>query len=119
MIRYLKYLVLVAIALALIVVSLANGETVTLNTLPAGLADMPGLGFFAFSIDLPLFLVVFIGIAIGVVIGYVWEWVREWQHRSAATRGQREANELRREVKRLKGEKNEGKDEVLALLDDA
>ncbi|MEM1237312.1 MAG: LapA family protein [Pseudomonadota bacterium] len=117
--RYLKYLVLVAIALVLIVVSLANRGMVTLNTLPTGMAEMPGLGIFAHSIQLPLFLVVFLGIAIGVIIGYVWEWVREHQHRSAANKGQREARDLRREVKRLKGEKNEGKDEVLALLDDA
>lgn len=119
MFRYLRYLVLAAIAVALIVVSLANRGTVTLNTLPGGLADMPGLNLLAYTIELPLFLVIFGGIAVGVVIGYVWEWVREHKHRAAMTTEHRENVSLKREVKRLKGEKNEGKDEVLALLDDA
>ncbi|MEL6914076.1 MAG: LapA family protein [Pseudomonadota bacterium] len=119
MFRYLRYLVLAAIALLLIVVSLANRGTVTLNTLPGGLAEMPGLGPLAVSIELPLFIVIFGGIAAGAVIGYVWEWAREHKHRVAMRSGQRENVTLKREVKRLKGEKNEGKDDVLALIDDA
>ncbi|MEM9349145.1 MAG: LapA family protein [Pseudomonadota bacterium] len=119
MFRYIRYLFLDAVAVVLIVVSLANRGTVTLNTLPEGLATMPGLDLLAFSIELPLFLVIFAGIAVGLLIGFVWEWLREMKHRSAAARGQREATQLKREVKRLKGEKHEGKDEVLALLDDA
>lgn len=118
MLRYLRYLVLAAIAVVLIVVSLANRGTVTLNVLPEGLARMPTLDLMAVSIELPLFVVIFIGIAVGVVIGYVWEWVREQKHRTAASRGQREARQLKQEVKRLKGQQAEGKDEVLALLDD-
>lgn len=118
MLRYLRYLVLAAIAVVLVVVSLANRGMVTLQTLPEGLAAMPGLDLLAISIELPLFIVILLGVVVGVVIGYVWEWLREWKHRSAATRGQREAQQLQREVKRLKGEKHEGKDEVLALLED-
>jgi len=118
MFRYLRYLFLATIAVVLIVVSLANLDTVTLNSLPAGMTGMPGLDLLAFSIEIPLFLVIFAGIAAGLMIGFVWEWLREMKHRSAAARGQREAAQLKREVKRLKGANNEGKDEVLALLDD-
>ncbi|MEL6607445.1 MAG: LapA family protein [Pseudomonadota bacterium] len=117
--RYLRYLVLAAIAVVLIVVSLANRGTVTVNTLPDGVAAFPGMGWLAFSIELPLFLVIFGGIIAGLLIGFVWEWVREWKHRSAAAKEHKEVVTLQREVKRLKGEKNEGKDDVLALLEDA
>ncbi|MEM1235051.1 MAG: LapA family protein [Pseudomonadota bacterium] len=119
MLKYLRYLVLLAIAAVLVIVSLANLAPVTLNTLPSGLAGMPGMDMVSYQIELPLFLVIFGGIVVGVTIGYVWEWVREHKHRSAMRSEHRENVSLKREVKRLKGEKNEGKDEVLALLDDA
>ncbi|MEM1375659.1 MAG: LapA family protein [Pseudomonadota bacterium] len=119
MFKYLRYLVLLAIAIVLIVVSLANLAPVTLNTLPSGLSGMPGLSVLSYQIELPLFLVIFGGIVVGVTIGYIWEWVREHKHRSAMRSGNRENASLKREVTRLKDEKNEGKDEVLALLDNA
>jgi hypothetical protein len=55
----------------------------------------------------------------GLIIGFVWEWMREYKHRAEATRKSREVRKLEREVTKLKGEKHEGKDEVLALLEDA
>ncbi|KNG95206.1 LapA family protein [Pseudaestuariivita atlantica] len=116
--RYIKYLFLAALAVILISVALANRGTVTLNTLPEGLREMPGMGVASYSIELPLYLVIFIGIAAGLLIGFVWEYLREIKHRSMASRKAREARELEREVKRLKAQKNEGKDEVLALLDE-
>lgn len=119
MLRYLRYLVLVAIAIVLIVVALANRDVVTLNTLPSGLDQLPVLDLLAFSVQLPLFIVIFIGVAVGVLIGYVLEWVREHKHRAAMRSEHREVVALKREVKKLKGKANEGKDDVLALLDDA
>ncbi|MEO1285941.1 MAG: LapA family protein [Pseudomonadota bacterium] len=119
MFRYIRYLFLACVAVALIVVSLANRNVVTLTTLPEGMLGIPGAELLTFSIELPLFIVIFGGIAVGLLIGFVWEWLREMKLRSAAARGEREATQLKREVKRLKGEKNEGKDEVLAMLDDA
>ena len=53
------------------------------------------------------------------MVGFIWEWIREYGERAAAARQMRELRALRAEVKRLKGEKHEGKDEVLALLDEA
>ena len=119
MLRYLRYLVLLAIAIVLVVVALANRGTVTLNSLPEGLLGVPGLDLLAVSVQLPLFIVIFGGIAAGVIIGYVWEWVREHKHRAAMRSEHREVVKLKSEVKQLKGQANEGKDEVLALLDDA
>jgi len=60
-----------------------------------------------------------LGIAFGLLIGFVWEWLREWKHRSAVRKEHKQVVRLEREVTRLKAEKNEGKDDVLALLDDA
>jgi len=112
--RYLRYLVWGAIGIALVVVALANREMVTLKALPSELADLAGVSF---AIDVPLYVVMFAGIAIGVFLGFVWEWLREHKHRTQAAKSTKQAARLEREVTRLKGEKHEGKDEVLALLE--
>lgn len=115
--RYLRYLVLFVLAICLITVALANRQLVTLSLLPDDLATAAR---FTFAIEVPLFLVVFAGIIIGLLLGFVWEWLREGKMRSEANRVKRDAVKLEREVKRLKRReaKAEGKDEVLALLED-
>jgi len=116
MIRYIKYAFLGCLALVLIAVAMANRDIVTLKLLPAALAEFAGI---TQSIDLPLFLVIFAGIAAGLLIGFVWEWIREARQRAEAARTDAELRRLQREVRRLKGEKHAGKDEVLAILDEA
>ncbi len=114
--RYIRYACIAVFAVALIALALANRSMVTLKMLPDELA-----GFFAVnpSIQLPLFVVIFGGIIAGLLVGFVWEWMREHAIRSEASKTAREKRRLEREVERLKGEKHEGKDEVLALLDEA
>lgn len=112
--RYIRYLILAVIGVALIAVALANRELVSLTLLPEGLARIVGMNQ---SISLPLFVVIFLGVAAGVLIGFIWEWLREHKHRAEVSRKSKEVGKLEREVKKLKGEKNKGKDEVLALLD--
>jgi putative membrane protein len=114
--RYLGYLVWAAIAVCLIVVALANRQMVALKALPTDLAGLMGMNV---SAQVPLFVVMFAGIAIGVFLGFVWEWLREHKHRVVATQSTKQVARLEREVTRLKGEKHEGKDEVLALLEEA
>ncbi|MEC3860313.1 LapA family protein [Mesobacterium sp. TK19101] len=116
--RYIRYAFLGALAIVLMVVALANRATVTLNTLPDRIAEIPGMGPFALSIELPLFLVIFAGIAAGLMIGFVWEYLREHKHRADAARKGGEVRKLERELRRVKGQRDQGKDEVLALLDD-
>ena len=70
-------------------------------------------------VQLPLFLVILGSIVAGLLVGFVWEWIREYGQRAEAARQAREMRRLEREVARLKGEKHQGKDEVLALLDEA
>ncbi|MEM1072879.1 MAG: LapA family protein [Pseudomonadota bacterium] len=114
--RYIKYALIATFGAALIAVAIANRQMVSLQLIPSEVA-----GWFAMNpqIELPLFIVIFGGIIVGLFVGFVWEWIREHYQRSEASRQAREMRRLRREVTRLKDEKHEGKDEVLALLDEA
>lgn len=114
--RYIRYAILGALAIALVSVSIANSAMVQLRLMPDALADLFG---FNHGIELPLFVVVLGGVVVGLVIGFLWEWMREHKHRSQAGASAREVRKLSREVNKLKKQKNQGKDEVLALLDDA
>jgi uncharacterized integral membrane protein len=114
--RYIRYLFLAVLAVALVSVAVANREVVTLQLLPEALSRLVGLNR---TIDLPLYLVIFGGIAAGLLIGFVWEWMREGKHRAEAARRAAEVKKLNRELRRVKGQRDEGKDEVLALLDEA
>lgn len=116
--RYIKYALIAAFAIALATVALANREWVTLQLLPDEAVDWLALGMNP-TVELPLFIVIFGGIVVGLFVGFVWEWIREHGHRAEAAREGREKRRLQREVTRLKEEKNEGQDEVIALLDKA
>jgi uncharacterized integral membrane protein len=115
--RYIRYGFLGALAVVLISVAMANRALVELRLLPDELATPLGL---AWSVQLPLFLVIFAAIIAGLLIGFVWEWLREHKHRAEAARKTGEVRQLKREVNRLKGSaRPEEQDEVLALLDEA
>lgn len=114
--RYIRYAFLGALGLVLISVALANRGPVSLTLLPDAFADLSGLQY---SVSLPLFVVIFASIIAGLLIGFFWEWLREYKHRSGKSRAERDLVQSQREVRRLKGKQSEGKDEVLALLDEA
>lgn len=113
--KYIKYLFLAAIALALVLLALANRDPVTLTVLPHDLAEWVNWNV---SITLPLFIVLLGGIVAGLLIGFVWEWFREHKQRAEAKANRKERDRLAREVQALKGDANRGRDEVLALLED-
>jgi putative membrane protein len=113
--RYIRYAFMGALALCLIAVALANRQVVALKLLPEGLAEIVGLNH---SIETPLFLVIFAGILAGLLIGFVWEWLREYKHRAEAATKTAEAARLEKELHRVKRRTGDGRDEVLALLDD-
>lgn len=114
--RYVRYFCIAVFAIALIAVALANRGMVQLQLLPAEFAQLFALNP---KIELPLFIVIFGGILVGVAVGFVWEWLREYGQRAEASRQSREMRRLEREIEQLKGERNAGKDDVLALLDEA
>lgn len=113
--RFVTYLILALIAIALVIVGFANRGVVTLTLLPA---DLVPFTKYNVSYDLPLYAVVFGGIAVGILLGFFWEWMREHKHRADAAAQRRERAMLAKEVEKLKKDKNIGKDEVLALLED-
>ncbi|MEX0339044.1 MAG: LapA family protein [Arenibacterium sp.] len=114
--RYVRYAILAVLVIVIVSVSLANRAVVSIKLLPQPIAEFFG---FNWSMALPLFVIVLGGIAAGVMIGFIWEWIREHKHRRVASAKTREVAKLEQEVSKLKVEKNEGKDEVLAILDEA
>ncbi len=113
MIRWLRYIFLALLALALVTVALANRAPVVVRLLPEDMAAVFGVDWAA---EVPLFLILFAGIVAGLLIGFVWEWLREMKHRSRAATGSREVARLERELAALRNAKGEVQDEVLALL---
>ncbi|SNR33592.1 lipopolysaccharide assembly protein LapA domain-containing protein [Puniceibacterium sediminis] len=114
--RYIRYAFLACLAIVLVSVALANRGFVTLQLLPGDLSVLLGMQK---TMQLPLFIVIFGGIVAGLLIGFFWEWLREHKHRAEAARRQAEVKRLERELRRVKGQRDAGKDEVLALLDQA
>ena len=114
--RYIRYACIAVFALALVLIALANRGMVTVRVLPD---ELSGLAALNPTYDVPLFAVMFGGVLAGLILGFIWEWIREAKERAAAARQAREMQALRAEVRRLKGEKHQGKDEVLAILDEA
>lgn len=112
--RYIKYLFLSAVALALVLLALANREPVTLTVLPHDLAEWVNWNF---VITLPLFLILVGGVVSGLLIGFVWEWFREHRQRADAKAQRKERDQLAREVESLRGATRQNQDDVLALLE--
>jgi len=111
--RYIRYLILIPIAIALVTLALANRTWVDVTLLPDAMSRLFG---FQFAVSLPLFLVVFGSMIIGLIIGFGWEWMREHKHRSDAASRAREIARLERELKQLRQIDPAGQDDVLALL---
>jgi uncharacterized integral membrane protein len=112
--RYLKYLFLIIVALVLVLMAFANREMVLLEVIPENLAPWLGLQY---AFELPLFVVVLGSVMVGILVGFVWEWLREHRHRTEAKTHKRTAKALEREVQTLKGPGRDGQDEILALVD--
>ncbi|WP_138934590.1 lipopolysaccharide assembly protein LapA domain-containing protein [Roseovarius arcticus] len=112
--RYIRYASIAIFAMALILIALANRVYVPIRMVPD---ELTGLTALSPAREVPLFVVIFGGILAGLILGFIWEWIREAGERAAAVRQAREMTRLRAEIKRLKAEKHEGSDEVIALLD--
>jgi lipopolysaccharide assembly protein A len=109
--KIVKLAVLALILIAIVVLAIANRETVTLNLLPEGMHWLAPL-----SLDVPLFLVSLVSILVGMILGYFLEWLREYRYRRRAREKSREAERLAREVERLREQTGRHEDEVLALV---
>ena len=117
LVRFVKYTFLILVAVGLVMIAVANKDPVSLYLIPQGLDIWMGLDQHD-PIQVSLFIVVLGGFGAGLLAGYVFEWLREARHRAEAKTQRRAAKQLAREVQTLKGRNNDGKDDVLALVDD-
>lgn len=95
MIRFLKGLVLLPVAIVVVVLAVANRESVLLSFDPV--SEVP-----VFSFALPLYAALFGAVALGMVIGGCAAWLAQGKHRRARREHRREAERLRREAERLR-----------------
>lgn len=95
-IRFLKALVLLPIAILIVLLAVANRQMVSLSLDPFSQAAPE------FSLAMPLFAVIFAAVMVGVVIGGIAAWLAQGKHRRERRRYRREASTLRSETDRLK-----------------
>ena len=111
--RFIRYLVLGALAIVLVTVAMANRDPLTIRLLPDEFAGLLGLNW---ETTLPTFIVLLAAMLAGVALGFVWEWVREHKHRATAATEKRERQRLEQQVKAVVPSEDKG-DDVLALLE--
>jgi putative membrane protein len=112
--RYLRYSLLLALALVFVSVAMANRAIVGVQVMPADLAALFGVNW---TLELPLFLVIFASIIAGLLIGFVWEWLREHKHRVVAVRSTKAVSKLQRELAAMRDGASLPADDVLAILE--
>ncbi|WP_262030079.1 LapA family protein [Microvirga sp. Mcv34] len=96
MIRFLKALILLPVAILVVLLAVANRAPVTLSLDPFS-QDAP-----EFATQLPLFAVIFAAVMLGVIIGGTASWLAQGKHRKSRRQLRRETRELRYETERLK-----------------
>jgi Mn2+/Fe2+ NRAMP family transporter len=99
MIRFLKALVLLPVAVLAVLLAVANREPVQLSVDPFT-PDAP-----AFVTSLPLFAVIFAAVMLGVVIGGVATWLAQGRNRRERRLYRREMQHLRTETDRMRAER--------------
>ncbi|HSU99934.1 MAG TPA: LapA family protein [Roseiarcus sp.] len=97
MIRFLKVVLLLLIAVVLLGFAFANHGLVTVSFDPFAAADAAAL-----SITTPLFAVVIVSAMLGVVAGALATWVSQGRHRRASRLSRAEADKWRAQAQALK-----------------
>lgn len=95
MIRFLKALILLPVAIVVVLLAVANRESVTLSLDPFSPEPV-------FSVVLPLYAVLFGAVALGVVVGGIGSWFGQSKTRQRARYHRREADRLAMEAASLK-----------------
>ncbi len=95
MMRFLKYLLLLPIVAAVVLVALGNRQIVTLHLHPFQDIEQP-----EHTLDVPLYLVMLVAVMAGVVIGGFATWLEQGRHRAAARRARAEVRRLTAEIAR-------------------
>jgi uncharacterized integral membrane protein len=95
MMRFLKFVLLLPIVAAVVLVALGNRQIVTLHLHPFQDIEQP-----EHTLDVPLYLVMLVAVMIGVVIGGFATWLEQGRHRAAARRARAEVKRLTAEAAR-------------------
>ena len=93
MVRFLKFVIIAPIAIALLAFAFANRHFVTVSFDPFPSGDVP-----AFAVSAPLFVVLILTAMIGVIAGGAAVWFAQGRHRRAARRNRIEADRWRAEA---------------------
>ncbi len=96
MIRFLKALLLLPVAILVVLLAVANRAPVQLSLDPFS-QEAP-----EFATQAPLFAVIFASVMLGVVIGGIATWLAQGKHRRARRQYRREAQHLKTETDRLR-----------------
>jgi uncharacterized integral membrane protein len=96
MIRFVKALILLPVAILVVLLAVANRAPVQLSLDPFS-PEAPEI-----ATTLPLFAIIFAAIMVGVVIGGVATWLSQGKHRRARRQYRREVGHLRTETERLR-----------------
>ncbi|MGL4437977.1 MAG: LapA family protein [Bosea sp. (in: a-proteobacteria)] len=96
MLRFLKMLLAIPAALAIVLFAVANRQTIRVSFDPFS-REAPAL-----FVDVPLFTVALAALAIGIVLGGVAAWLAQGHHRKAERQLKREVNRLSNETANLK-----------------
>ncbi|WP_421981067.1 lipopolysaccharide assembly protein LapA domain-containing protein [Roseibium sp.] len=97
MTRFIKNLILLAIAVVLVPLSVANRHTVNLSLNPFDPQD-PRLTI----PDIPLFWVIFASLGVGIVVGGLGAWAKQGRWRKEARLKRREADKWHKEADQLR-----------------
>lgn len=97
MTRFIKNVILFAIAVVLVPLSVANRHTVSLSLNPFDPQD-PRLTI----PDVPLFWVIFASLGVGIVVGGLGAWAKQGRWRKEARLKRREADKWHKEADQLR-----------------
>ena len=95
--NFLKALIVLPIALAIVLFAIANRQIVTVHPDPFETGLLPFE-----TVTLPLFIVLFITGILGVLAGGFASWLAQGKHRRAAKQHKKEAQSHRAELDRMK-----------------
>lgn len=98
MIRFLKALILLPVAILVVLLAVANRAPVTLSL------DPFSEGTPEIATQAPLFAVIFAAVMLGVVIGGTATWLAQGKNRRTRRELKRETRQLRYETERLKAQ---------------
>lgn len=91
---FLRLLILAPVAVIVVMLAMVNRAPVTLSfDLAGGTAQ---------TLTVPLFVALLGAVMVGIILGGVGCWIGQGKHRKAARQAQRDAEQARAEVQRLK-----------------